>query len=289
MLGTKSAVYPLPLGLGQELTMDAEQVTRYFNKLYEDGQSYELVAIQDGKARRKWFQHGVDSPYDAIAVFEAAEHNIYASAMPRDVQEQSLYDRVWVDQDDVNGPWPWGTDSELQWPQPTTLVKTSEEGGGFRWQAIWLLDKPVDETKGRAVMRRLASQIGADKSVHDPRRILRVPGVVNAKRGYPARLMDTHDGLVSLDSFNLPTDTLVGRLLSAEVNNPNAILGEWLAGAEEGERNKKAYVCARFLRGCGVVHDDALSIVALGGSRCDPPLPEHEIRNAVRSAYHGQG
>lgn len=268
--------------------MDAEQVNRYISKLYQPGQTFELVAIKDNSARRKDFTMGAeeDSLLGAITVFEDKGYNVYTSAMPRDVQDTGQYDRLWVDQDDLDGPYPWGTDAELQWPEPTTLVKTSEEAGGFRWQAIWLLDKPMEDAEARAAMKRLAKQIGADGGVHDPRRILRVPGVINAKRGTPARLMDTHDGTVSVDTFNLPKDTLVTQLLSAEVNNPNAILGEWLAGAEEGERNKKAYVCARFLRSCGVVHDDALAIVALGGSRSDPALPEHEIRNAVRSAYH---
>ena len=268
--------------------MDKEQVTRYFNKLYAE-QPFELVAIKDGDARRKTLHWPMDNldVLAAIKAFTIRDYNVYASAMPMDVQETQLYDRVWVDQDDITGPWPWGTE-EVQWPAPTTLVKTSEEDGGFRWQAIWLLKDPLEQDDARRLMKRLAAQIGADGGVHDPRRILRVPGVMNAKRGVPARLMDTNEGTISVAAFNLPEETAVAKLLSAQVNNPNEILGEWLAGAEEGERNKKAYVCARFLRSCGVVHDDALSLVALGGSRCEPPLPEHEIRNAVRSAYHAR-
>ena len=277
--------------------MDFEQTSRWLDRLYEDGDTFELVAIKNGKAHRKTYTYGgLQHTYngektvevrEAIRNAEEGGWNVYASAMPLNIQETGTYDRVWVDMDALDGIWPWGTDAEVQWPQPATLVKTSEEGGGFRWQAIWKLAKPLDPEQARSVMKRLANQIGADGGVHDARRILRVPGVVNAKRGTPARLMDTHEGTVSLDAFDLPTETAVSKLLSAEVQNPNAILGEWLAGVGEGERNKKAYVAARFLRSTGVVHDDALAIVALGASRCDPPLDENETRNAVRSAYHG--
>lgn len=270
--------------------MDTEQITRYFTRLYGQGATFELVAIKGQSVTRKDFIWGSTQEAAAIKAIQKAEeagYNVYASAMPLEVQEEGLYDRVWVDQDDVDGPWPWGTDPDLQWPKPTTLVKTSEEAGGFRWQAIWLLDDALPEERARNMMRRMAKQIGADGSVHDPRRILRVPGVTNAKRGVPARLMDTAEGLISPSAFSLPKETTVTKLLSADINNPNAILGEFLAGVGEGERNHKAYVCARFLRSTGVVHDDALAIVALGASRCSPAMPEHEVRNAVRSAYHG--
>ena len=273
--------------------MDWQQTSRWLDTIYNDGDEFELVAIKDGKAHRKTYTYSdltthpsTSALMNAIANAEEGGWNVYASAMPRQIQEQGVYDRLWVDQDDLEGLWPWAV-GEIQWPKPSTLVKTSEEDGSFRWQAIFLLSDTLPNEEARNLMKRLANEIGADGGVHDPRRILRVPGVLNVKRGVPARLMDTNQGTISPDAFNLPDQTAVSKLLNTQVQNPNEILGEWLAGAEEGERNRKAYVCARFLKSCGVAHDDALSIVALGGSRCDPALPEHEIRNAVRSAYHG--
>ncbi len=276
--------------------MDFEQVANWLDAVYSNGDLFELVAIKDGKARRKTFTYGgrqhtyggiaTVEVCDAIQVFEEKGFDVYASALPLQMQAKGLYDRLWVDQDDLQGPWPWGTDPDLQWPKPTTMVKTSEEGGSHRWQAIWLLNENLSEEDGRRYMRSLAKQIGADMKVHDPRRILRVPGVMNAKRGMMARFMGGDTGLVSTDAFKLPKETAVQAMLEAQVQNPTAILGEWLAGFGEGERNQKAYICARFLRSCDVVHDDALAIVAVGARRCQPSMDEQEVFNAVWSAYH---
>ena len=270
--------------------MDAEQAQSYFDALYDDGDRFELVAIKDGNARRKEFTWGDDdhplSVLDACEAFEAHGFDVYASAMPLQAQEAGVYDRVWVDQDDLEGPWPWGTDADLQWPKPTTLVKTSEEGGAFRWQAIWRLKQSLGAEDGRSTIKRLAAQIGADAKVHDPRRILRVPGILNAKRGMMARYLGGSADAINVDAFNLPKQTAVQALMEAQVSKPQAILGEWLAGFEEGERNQKAYIAARFLRSCEVTFDDALAIVNVGGSRCRPAMDEQEVWNAVRSAYH---
>jgi len=268
--------------------MDTEQTEKWLAQQYGEGDQFELVAIKDKQARRKTFTWGYpdEDPLGACGAFEAAGYDVYASAMPMDVQATGKYDRIWVDQDDLAGPWPWGTDKDLQWPKPTTLVKTSEEGGSFRWQAVWQLNGLLDEKEARATMKRLAAQIGADQSVHDPRRILRVPGITNAKRGVMARYLGGETDAVSLEAFNLPKETTVQALLSQTVTKPQAILGEWLEGFGEGERNQKAYICARFLHSCEVAHDDALAIVALGGSRCTPAMDDQEIYNAVRSAYH---
>jgi len=276
--------------------VDFDQVQQWLEAQYDDGDELELVAIKGGNARRKTFRYGGPKHtyngmqtldiLQAIEAFEQHGFDVYASAMPLSYQHAEMYDRVWVDQDDLNGPWPWGTDADLQWPQPTTLVKTSEEGGSFRWQAIWHLKESLTVEEGRSTMKRLAAQIGADQKVHDPRRILRVPGVINAKRGMMARYLGGSTERISVDAFNIPKETLVQQLLGQQVSKPQAILGEWLGGFEEGERNQKAYICARFLRSCEVGFEDALAIVNVGASRCQPPMDEQEVWNAVRSAYH---
>jgi hypothetical protein len=270
--------------------MIEDQTRAWFEAQYDDGDEFELVAIKDGNARRKTFTWGNDDlplgVLDACEAFEAHGFDVYASALPLSQQAAGTYDRVWVDQDDLSGPWPWGTDPDLQWPNPTTLVRTSEEGGSFRWQAIWKLEGTMAALDARPFLKRLAYQIGADEKVHDARRILRVPGILNAKRGVPARLVKASSGTVRPSQFNLPAESTVQALMSKQVQNPAAILGEWLAGAEEGERNQKAYVCARFLRSCEVEYDDALAIVNVGAGRCSPPMDTQEVYNAVRSAYH---
>ena len=275
--------------------MDKRETDRFLNRIYNPSDEFEVLYRHDDGtvARKKRFMPSdPDEMLTLLDEFERAEdsgYNVYVSAMPTHVREAGTYDRIWVDQDDVAGPWPFGADPNFdgaQWPPPTTLVKTSEADGGFRYQAIWLLTEPIEKERARIVMKQLARRIGADETVHDARRVLRLPGVMNAKRGTAARLMDTNDGTITPSAFYLPEDTAMDRLLNTDVQNPNHILGEWLAGAEEGDRNRKAYVTARFLKGCGVDYTDAAAIVQLGALRSSPPLAEHEAQHALDSAYH---
>ena len=227
---------------------------------------------------------------DEMERAEEAGYNVYVSVLPVSHQGH-VYDRVWVDQDDPTAPYPFAADERWeggQWPEPTTLVKTSDAEGGFRWQAIWLLQPgtALSPDEGKAFVKKLAKKAGADESVHDARRVLRVPGILNAKRGSMARLISTSEGHVSTEAFDLPEESYVEGLLNMEVNNPQHILGEWLDGAKEGDRNRKAYVTARFLRSCGVSIEDAGPILKLGAMRCDPELPDHELQHALNSAYH---
>lgn len=271
---------------GSTGTVGFDQFMSYCDTLYSIGDKVEVVAIKDGDARRRTvtLDANVKPLYtDTLLAFEAKGYDLYMSGMPMQMQAQDMADRIWVDQDNPKSRLPRGM------PKPNTLVRTSTvEGGGFRWQAIWLLDKPIPRDRAKQVMKQLAEMMGADGSVHDARRILRIPGLINAKRGMKAVLLDSHTKRVSLDDFELPkVDTPLASILSTPVNNPAAVLGEWLTGISEGERNRVSYVCARFLKSCGVSAADALSIVALGASRCEPPLADEEVRNSVRSAYNG--
>lgn len=274
--------------------MDATQVTRYFNRLYAEGDEFEMLFTHPeervARVKRTWGTGAdVERILDEIGRAESAGYNVYASVMPLGQQATGQYDRIWIDQDNAEAPWPFESDPEWQgapWPKPTTLVRTSEDAGGWRYQAIWLLTETVPEAEGRDTIRRLSNLAGADGSVHDPRRVFRVPGVMNAKRGVPARLMDTTADPISLEAFNLPAKSVLTNLLDAEVNNPAHVLGEWLDGVTQGDRARKAYVCARFLKSCQVTYADAGAIMKLGAMRCEPPFSDRELEHCLNSAYH---
>ena len=138
------------------------------------------------------------------------------------------------------------------------------------------------------MVRRLAAKAGADGAVHDPRRVLRVPGLINAKRGSMARLLETHSGTVTEEAFNLPTETALDAIMSKQVVAPHHVIGEWLGGVDEGDRSRKAYVAARFLKSCGVSWIDAAAILKVGAMRCDPVFEDRELEHSVNSAYHRQ-
>ena len=272
--------------------MDKNETHRYLTRLYDIDDDFEVAYLKPD-ARPSRVVRNLTDPDGLLDEMERAEgagFNVYASVLPTRLQD-GVYDRIWADMDDVTAPYPWGVDAPHPLPEPTTLVKTSEEAEGFRWQAIWRLDDGalLGDT-GRDVVKRLARAIGADQAVHDPRRVLRVPGIINAKRDQMARLVSTTEDRFSLKAFDLPEggsgSDLLKTLQTAEVSNPAHVLGEWLDGAKEGDRNRKAYVVARFLKGCGVDYEDAGPILKMGALRADPPLPDHELIHAMNSAYH---
>lgn len=280
--------------------MDGREVRRYLKKLYAEGDEFEVAYIRPqtdagggrvARVTRTYHEGNLDEILDEMERGEKNGFNVYTSALPTSRQASRAFDRIWVDQDDPSAPWPFGGENDFPaWPKPTTLVKTSEAEGGFRWQGIWLLKSDIGEGEAREMMKRLAALIGADGSVHDARRVLRVPGILNVKRGMNARLVETNDGRTTPEAFALPEESAVERLLSLEVNNPKAVLGEWLRGTGEGDRSRKAYVAARFLRSCDVDWADAAGILKLGAVRCDPPMDDHELEHALNSAYHrGEG
>ena len=285
--------------------MDTRETERFLNRLYAPGEEFEVAYIhpteEDPRKKVRRVVRMIEPVLgdetgtgDSATVIgemmraEAAGFNVYVSALPVSLQNVA-YDAVWVDQDDPTAPYPFAADERWEggnWPEPTTLVKTSDAEGGFRWQAIWKLDRQLTVDEGRDFVKRLARRAGADESVHDPRRVLRVPGIMNAKRGSMARLISTAEHEVSPEAFDLPEESVIEALLNADVSDPKHVLGEWLDGATEGDRNRKAYVAARFLKSCAVDIDDAGAILLLGARRSNPPLPDHELKHAIDSAYH---
>ena len=273
--------------------MNTEQVTRFLNRLYEPSDRIEVAFIHpDGKAlRRERSLQGESLPrlLDEMGRAETAGFNVYVSVLPLDHQERGIYDRVWVDQDDDAAPWPFGADSTWErpaWPAPNTLVRTSTGPGGPRWQAIWRLDSFLPEAEGRELNRRLADIAGSDTSVIDRRRVLRVPGILNQKRDEESALIMSNVGTINPEAFDLPTETAIDKLMSGNITAPQHILGEWLAGTPEGDRSRKAYVAARFLKSCEVEYHDAGAILKLGALRCDPPFDDRELEHVLSSAYH---
>lgn len=274
--------------------MDKRETDRFLHRIYDNGDEFEVLYLDgDGTVRRltKTFrgEQNRDSNDFILEVerAEAAGFNVYVSAMPLAAQKAKAFDRIWVDQDDPAAENPFAR-SENPWPAPTTLVKTSDAEGGYRWQAIWRLQDTLPQTDARARMKRLAEEIGADGGVHDARRVLRLAGVMNAKRGSQARLMSTEDGLISIDAFgsmHATTDPLAA-MLNATIQNPNHVLGEFLEGVEKGERNRKAYMAAKHLKNAAVGYDDAAAFLMLGASRCDPVMDDRELEHALNSAYH---
>lgn len=70
-------------------------------------------------------------------------------------------------------------------PLPTVVVMTG--GGAHCW---WRLTEPIhDLTRWTAIQKAIIQATGSDKAIHDPPRIMRLPGFRNCKTKYPDKPM----------------------------------------------------------------------------------------------------
>ena len=63
-------------------------------------------------------------------------------------------------------------------PEPTVVILS-----GHGVHAYWRLVEPMTNlAEWTAIQKRLIDLLGSDKSIHDPPRIMRLPGFLNVKR-----------------------------------------------------------------------------------------------------------
>lgn len=155
-------------------------------------------------------------------------------------------------------------------PIPPRITVESSPG---RWHAYWpVADLPPEQFT--AAQKALAGMFAGDPKVHDKPRVMRLPGFLHRK-GDPflSRLVVCDDRPVAwqemADAFGL----------AQRMTLPAAI--------PEGERNAMLFKLARSAAGKGVPEAEQLQkALTVNGQRCNPPLPELEVRQLVASAYN---
>jgi hypothetical protein len=161
-------------------------------------------------------------------------------------------------------------------PLPPSAIIHS--GGGLH--CYWFLREPLmlptEAHRATALLRRLATHLGADLASAEPARILRVPGTWNHKPAYgtarPVRLEQCEPtrryNASELDEW-LPAERV-----EAISRAPFALPAQVLAGM----RNTKLYGLARSLYAKGLGTEAVrAAVVAVNLTQCNPPLPEEEV------------
>lgn len=174
---------------------------------------------------------------------------------------------------------------------PASLVVSSGHGAHLYWR---LLVPMTDLAAWTGYQKALIAKLGSDPTIHNPSRIMRLPGTVNFK-GEPVAC-DIVGGTkkpVDLRELNL-TPIEEGRRYIAPVvddgkpkdwrkNLARKTLAFAVNGAPEGERNGSLFRAAADVAGNGGSYEDAMGL--LGGPAQRSGLEDWEIEAAIRSAY----
>lgn len=180
-------------------------------------------------------------------------------------------------------------------PLPTCVVWS---GGGVH--VYWRLESPViDLELWRDCQKRLIALLDSDRCIHDPARIMRLPGYFNHKPGR------THSWLVYADPLQrvrladlieccppvptlptchrscyvMPTDRafLQKRAAAYLRRVPGAIAGN--------HGHNQTYRAAAILVKFGLSEDEAMPVLEEFNQRCDPPWMEKDLRRKYREAF----
>lgn len=181
---------------------------------------------------------------------------------------------LWCDLDQAVELHDWPDDV----PWPTVVV---ESGRG--WHCYWRLTEPVDPREAAALCRALAERLGGDPVAAEPARLLRVPGTRNFKYE-PARPVRVRELLDDVAYSPSTFRALVAGSSNGHAHEPVRSLVQ--RALREGERNASLTRVAGLLRGEFGFDEPELyaTLSALNQLRCDPPLPDSEVRTIARSA-----
>gem|GEM_PF-2346232 len=180
-------------------------------------------------------------------------------------------------------------------PLPTMLV---ESGGGVH--AWWRLVEPItDLAEFTRHQKRLIAATGGDSSIHDPPRIMRLPGFLNCKAKYgeprPCRI-------IAADSERRYfLNEVVGHLpevmqpAPASYDAPAAAgLTEYaraaayvakIPGETEGGRNATAFrVGALLVKDFNLAVGDARQLLDMWNQKNNPPLEDAELADVLQHA-----
>jgi hypothetical protein len=231
---------------------------------------------------------------------------IYAGANPRratggTTSNDVVYARcLFADFDNIDVDGARGRWQAAGLPEPTLTINS-----GHGIHTYWRLTEPISNMdQWRQLQQRLIATVDSDPAIHDPARIMRLPGLMNHKEpaamcsiieADPARrygLAALAGRLKVLKGKSLGQDPSSGQLQTTEPNKAsgldivgraNLAAAKWPSVAK-GERDKEAYRHGAYLvRDFGLSEAQALPILLAWNETNTPPLPEPELRKCLRN------
>ena len=189
-------------------------------------------------------------------------------------------------------------------PRPTLTVAS-----GHGVHAYWRLAEPMtDLLHWTALQKKLIALLDSDKAIHDPARIMRLPGFINHKepvgvcriiKAEEERICDVKSLMPVLSGADLEqkdankSKSLVifgarSKMLfpkGLSIIDRAALTARKWPGVGKGQRNSKAFQNAAYLlKNLALTEEEAWLILRGWNRRNKPPLPEWELRQALRNA-----
>lgn len=289
-----------------ELKSPQENIAIYCKIMWEPDDLIEIRMLPDGP--RKWVKSkDLVAEYPKLLFSNQHRLNIYVGINPRNKEGGKIEDvklgRVLVADFDNCTP-----DRALEIiaaagvPLPTMLVNSGHGAHG-----IWRLNQFVwDMAMWTRAMKALIARVGSDAAIHDPPRILRLPGLLNVKSepalpcivvgAWPERVYSIEQVAGPMASWpakeaaaggDVPLPFLAdGNLdvMADRFSRLSRATRRYLdVGGSEGERQRGAFLAACDMAGNGI--PQAVAEAKIVGAAMGSGLDEGEARQAVRSAY----
>lgn len=279
-----------------------DDIERYVACVFEPDDLVEVRRIPSGQS--SW-QPAAELPahFDTLLNENQAGQSIYLGANPRrrrggrNAASVALARCLFVDFDNVTIEQARARLREAELPEPTVLLFS-----GHGVHAYWRLTEPfTDLDAWSAWQKDLAALLDSDPAVHDPPRIMRLPGFINLKeperpvlcaiinanatRVYdlsdfhaivPHRDAEASSGDGGGNGRPTPESDNLGALAHAASHVSN------LPGVRVGERNGKAvHIAALLTHDYSLTDDLAWPILREWNTKNHPPLDEKELRTCL--------
>jgi len=286
-----------------------EELIRYAACVFEPTDIVEVRRLPSGKST--WHRAGeLVKAAESLVQDNQQNQHIYVGANPRQAEggtrsEDVLCARcLFVDFDGIDFDKAKNIWQKVGLPRPTLVIAS-----GHGVHAYWRLAEPIkDMVLWSVLQKRLIALLTSDAAIHDPARIMRLPGFINHKQPIAmCRIIEDDEAriyeLKSMIStmFCKVTETdYMAQYLSARNNalqsskpfNNNisvAKIAELTAakwpGVIKGGRNSKAFQNAAYLlKNLRLTKELAWPILQQWNLKNKPPLHEYELRQALRNA-----
>lgn len=255
--------------------------------------------------RKRWFGTIAElSQRQEIAVANSAGFDLYQGVNPRSEKGKgknadiTIFRTLCLDLDPGTYAGPVELDEGLMLlaqsglPDPNVIVHS---GSGL--QVFWALSLPIEAEQWRMAQKAIIGRFPsdkefthADKCIHDPARVMRMPGTVNHKNGRLAEVLlsvPVSERVSPVSAFLAPRPLPPA---PAAPSSPDAMARcrlyvSKIPPTTKGNRNQEAFKIA-----CIAVSDfdlvaaDAMVILREWNNLCNPPLPDVELIKLWKSA-----